>query len=209
MTKLSRRKGLTLVELLVVCAILVIVVLVAIEWSGSSTLPPAPAGAELPTRFKVQKHASLVTTLDVEAGGVRYGTITQNGSWWTSFTYADAQGATLANAVKTNYLSGKQIEIKDASGRVLGTLKQEIFQGGLATTVYSVWDGAGREIAKSEKVSWGATKFTLKSGSRVIATIEKTSFLPAAWSVDIHVQDVVDPRILIVIAAFKTHADDN
>ncbi len=205
------RNGMTLIELLGVCAIIAIIIVCAFQFFGTKPLPPAPPGAVVPTHFEIVQQSTFATSLDVNANGARYGTIARDGSFWTSFTYHNAQGATLANAVKSGHLWGTQVEIRDGSGRLIGTLKKQVWAGGLGTTVYSVLDAAGREVATSEKVQRGEIRFTLKSPSgRAIATLQRPSWQARdSWTVDIHVPDVVDQRILIVIAAFKTHADDS
>lgn len=205
------RKGMTLIELLAVCALVVIILVVAYQFFGPDPLPPAPPGAKVPTHFEIQQQAGFVTTLDVVSGGQRYGTISRDGSFWTSFSYQNAQGQTLAKASKIQHLWGVELQVKDGAGRALGSLYKKMWHGSWTSTVYAVLDASGREIATSEKVDFFSTNITLKDNSgRVIATLSRPGGqFKDNWTVDIHKPGVIDDRILIAVAAFKTHADDS
>ncbi|MBY0548629.1 MAG: prepilin-type N-terminal cleavage/methylation domain-containing protein [Candidatus Obscuribacterales bacterium] len=202
-----RRQGITLAELLVCVAI--IVILAACLIGGGHSLPPAPAGATLPTNFEVIQQPGFVTSLDVSAAGVRYGSVTRQGSVWTVFHYEDTNGVVKAKGWITREGWGKKVEVKDGADNAIGSLKKEYWQSGFGSTVYTVYDGSGREIAKSEKEDWFATSITLKDGrGRAIARLDRpTRAFGDSWTVTVLVPNVVDHRVLIMIAAFKTNAD--
>lgn len=205
----SFRRGINLVELLVVVVIVVIGAAMLFGLGGGNDLPPAPIGATMPSNFEVVQEAGFVTSLQVNANGQKYGDVTRQGSLWTTFHYADTAGNVRAKAWISNAGWGKKVEVKDGSDNAIGTLKKEYWQSGFGSTVYTVLDGAGREIAKSEKVDWFTTTITLKDlAGRVVAELNRPSrALGDSWTVKVMVPNVVDHRVLIMIAAFKTNAD--
>ena len=79
-------------------------------------------------------------------------------------------------------------------------------------TTYSILDASDREIAVSEKVDWISTSVTLsKPNGGVIATLKRPwlNILADSWTVKVADKSAVDPRLIVMIAAYKTSVDND
>ncbi|MBX9573669.1 MAG: hypothetical protein K2X77_32520 [Candidatus Obscuribacterales bacterium] len=152
-------------------------------------------------------------TFDIkDANGKSDGVVDQKLLNWTkTFEYQDKHGNKLATGRENLFSWGTRIDITDAQGKPIGTLKEDILKSWWKTyTTYSILDPAGKEIAKSEKVEWLGTDFTLKNPKgEVIATIHRPwiNWVRDNWTIDIHKPGEVDKRILYMIPAYKTSVD--
>lgn len=208
-------KAFTLIELITGCAIVCIVVALVLGLIGaingnSGQKPVATASYnDLPMHFSVQERSmTLVTTLDVLAGGVNYGVVTRDiGEWATTFNYNDSTGVVAIGTMRLDKFR-TTIEVTDRSGRLIGTIRDD--SSFTAWNVYSVLNGSGNPIAESKKVQFGSTSFTLTSPSgEVIATLERqVAFGPDCWTVVFSRGTAPDQRVLVMLAAFKTFADN-
>ncbi len=222
----KRNNGFTLIELLIVMVLLGGLV-AGIVWFADSmvsggSLPNGSAGSQtaysasgLPSNFQVVERAlALSNTFDVVSGGQTYGTVTKKIlSLTTSFTYTDNAGSTIATARKSLVSWGTQIEVFDSSGRLIGTIKEQVFNSMFKmSTVYSILDAGGSEAATSHKIDFLSTSITLYDGSGAqVATLNRPAInlVRDTWSVSVNNQAAVDSRVLVMIGAYKTSADNS
>jgi len=168
----------------------------------------------LPPEFTIKERMiSLTTTLDIKNGSKDLGKIAQKLlSLTRSFTYDDASGNRIAEARAKLISWGTQVVVTDCEGRRIGTIKEEIFKSLFKVhTIYKILDERDQEIAQSEKVDWIATSFTLRDGrGQKVAELKRPwiNFLFDSWDVKVYDSTVVDSRMLVMIAAYKTSVDN-
>ncbi|MBS1990011.1 MAG: hypothetical protein JSS83_05800 [Cyanobacteria bacterium SZAS LIN-3] len=174
----------------------------------------APART-LPRSFTVDERVFFKwgETFDVDDGSTKYGTVhEQLVSWTPTFYYRDNTGALAATASVAILSWGTQIDVVDGQGKKLGTIKEEVFSSFLKTwTTYKILDADGKEVATSQKSEWFATNFELTANDgHVVAEVHRGmwNWTGDTWYVTIKDSVTVDPRIELMIAAFKTHADN-
>lgn len=128
-----------------------------------------------------------------------------------TFEYSDANGQKQALGQSRLFSWGTKIDVSDADGNNIGGIQENVFQSlWRPYTTYSIVDKDGKEIAKSEKVQFFATDFTLKNNNgEKIATIHRPwlNFLRDNWDITILKPNEVDKRLLYMIPAYKTSAD--
>lgn len=206
--KFKRGRGLSLLHIAGIIAVIVL-----IGWCLFGGGPTNQAShSQLPNSFYLDEHVVTWTTkLSVVSndGDTGYGTVTKHAlAIGTKFTYTDGEGKVAATAKKQLISWGTKIDIYDEHGNLLGTLKEKVFESLLKTwTTYQIVDANDNIIAESEKVQFGATKFTLKTPGGVEVVKLYRPWINVTgdnWYVDIKNQNVVDKRILIMIAAFKS-----
>lgn len=126
-------------------------------------------------------------------------------------TYTTADGAVVATASKsTRFLSGVHIDVYDCNGSLVGSLQERLFPGLTYSTIYDILDAHGQIVATSGKFGWFDTTFVMKDPQgQTIATLNRPSHLFGGdtWYVTVAKPGIIDPRILVVTAAFKTEAD--
>ena len=155
----------------------------------------------------------MTTTLDAQAGGDNLGTVSAEMlSLTRSFVFKDNTGAVAATGSVGMFTWGTQINMVDRSGKAIGAIKEEVFSSVFKTyTTYQVLDASGQAIATSEKLEFLSTDILLKSSSGVVmAELHRSWFrlFGDRWTVDIR-DPRVDPRLTLMIAAFKTGADND
>jgi hypothetical protein len=134
-------------------------------------------------------------------------------AWSSTFDMKDAQGNIVATGTEPIVkIMGQRITVKDCNGNLIGTVKENVLSsllGGGIVNQFSILDKNGNEIATSDKFQLIVTKFTIRDhNNRVVAEINKQLLnLTDHWSVDIKNPGAVDPRLLLMIAPFKTDAD--
>lgn len=174
----------------------------------AEVVPELPANFTIKERFPTMGDHVYDITDDRQA----YGTVEQVLSLGKKFVYLDKSRARVATAHARVISWGAQIDVFDANGKSLGTIKEQMFTSLLGVTnKYSVLDSAGNQIAESDKFQLLATKFTVKDNTgSVVATLSRPAFNIGGhtWSVSINNKTTVDSRVLIMIGAFKT-AEDN
>jgi uncharacterized protein YxjI len=169
----------------------------------------------LPNHFSMEERLFFKwgNTLDVTKNGVNYGTVSKNPiSLTTTFNYDDNTGARAATASVAFLSWGTQIDVSDAGGRRIGTIKEEVLYSLFKTwTTYIILDANGNQVAISEKTDFFATTFNLTGNDgHAIATIHRPAFnwFGDNWDVTIQDNSTVDPRLVLMIPAFKTSADN-
>ncbi len=156
---------------------------------------------------------SLTTTLDLEDDNGKFGTIKEKLiSLARSFTYTGPSNETIATAKQKLFSWGVQIDVFDCARKKIGTIKENILKSMFKTyTTYSIEDASGEIVAISKKVSWLATSFSLKTPEgKDIAKMKRPviNFFGDKWKMQIENHKQVDPRLYIMIAAYKTSADN-
>lgn len=181
---------------------------------GSPVLFDAPITTQpsLPQTYQLdQRVLSWTTTFDIVSGGANYGNISAKLiSLTPTFTYQNSQGQKVATGSARFIAIGSTIDIYDAQGALLGTVKEKIFQSWGISSQYEIKDAQGNVIAISDKFQLGATSFTIRDNSgKNVATIERPwiNLTGDTWTVKTGSSTAVDPRIVAMIAPFKTFSD--
>lgn len=174
--------------------------------------PQASRDAQLPTRFSIEQRAQLLTghKFNVVAAGHQYGTVEEKFGFTPTFEYRTNEGNLLAIGQKAVLALATTIDIFDTGGGKMGQIKQQLFPSGLSfMTEYAIFDGRGQELAHSEKVPLLQTEITLydKSQRRIAKLLRGEVGITDDWSVDINLPGIVDERLIIMIAAYKSFAD--
>ena len=168
----------------------------------------------LPSELKLsEKLISLTTSLNLKANDVKLGSIDENFfSLVTTFTYNDANHQKIAVAHDKFISWGNDIIVNDCEGNKIGEIKEEILKSLFKVyTTYSILDEKENILGTSEKVDWIGTHFTLfDKNKKIIAELSRPfiNFLTDEWTIKIAKPGVIDNRILVMIGAFKTHADN-
>lgn len=167
-----------------------------------------------PAKFKAQEELiSIGTDILLSEGKVRFGEIEERSLRITpTFELFNVDGLKVASARKKFFSWGTTIEVKDCEGKLIGTVKENIFKSFFNFyTRYDIFDPAGNVIATTKKTEFFATEFivTNQSNEPVMVLRRPTfNFLIDTWNVQILKKDVVDIRIMTMIPAFKTSADN-
>jgi uncharacterized protein YxjI len=158
---------------------LIIIALVGILWwHGVGDTIDGKTPRQLPSQFTVKERAFFKwgDTFDVASDGVTYGTVTQKLFNWTkTFQFDDNTGHESAIAHVQPFSWGVQIDINDAEGHRIGSIKEEIFSSLFsAWTTYRILDASGAQIATSEKSQFFSTSFDIKANDgHTVATIHR------------------------------------
>jgi uncharacterized protein YxjI len=198
----------------------VLVLLAPLARAGEVPALPAsavsgPAAFSVPAEFTIKERViSLTDTFDLKAGDKVFGRITEKLiSLTKSFTLATPDGACVAKARSRILSWGTHIDVTDCSGAKIGAIKEEVFKSLLKVhTTYAILDAADRPAAVSTKVDWIATSVTLtKPGGGAVATLDRRwlNILSDSWTVRTHDAAAVDPRLIVMIAAYKTSVDND
>lgn len=194
-----------------VVSVLFLVAALCTSGCGPSGTPSA--FKDLPASFEVDERViAFTTTFDIVSGGKNYGTVSEHLiSWGRTFTYTDGTGVQIATAKARVFSWGTHIDVYDASGRLIGSIKEEILNSLFKVhTVYSILDASGNVVARSEKVEFFSTNIAMRAGGREIATLHRPVFNLAGdtWYVSVNDPSVVDMRVIIMIGAYKTAVDN-
>ena len=184
--------------------------ILAIPTSGWANCPVP----DLPNDFILNERViAWSTTLDLEDEEGKFGKVAERITSLTrSFNYDDQNDNRIATARQKILSWGIQVDVFDCENNKIGTIKENVIKSLLkVNTEYSILDPHGNLIAQSNKVDWLATSFTLKDDwGAVVATIERPMFnwFGDNWTINIVNNDVVDPRVLVMIGAYKTSVDN-
>ncbi|HBL17263.1 MAG TPA: hypothetical protein DD417_11100 [Elusimicrobia bacterium] len=172
----------------------------------------------LPASFTmVEKFFALTDTLTLKAGGRTLGKVSAKFIALTkSFRLTDASDNLVAEARARFFALGSTVDVTDAQGNRIGTIKERILKSLFKVyTNYSVLDASGREVAKSEKLDWLSTEFTLRTPSGAVVAQIRRDFMgnlfrvTDKWDATVREPKAVDPRLLVMIAAYKTSVDND
>jgi uncharacterized protein YxjI len=197
--------------------------LLAVGMTGCSSSPhkpeavagPATPAPSLPASFEIVEKLSMWgNKFDVRANGQVFGRITEEVfSWGRTFRYVDSEGRLVATAHAKPLSWGVNIEVFDSTGAKIGTIKEDLSWNLLRQyTVYHIHDRTGKEVAVSKKYQFLSTDINLThpTNGKQIANINRAMFnlFGDTWRVTVANSEGVDPRLLVMISAFKT-AEDN
>jgi uncharacterized protein YxjI len=184
----------------------------------ASQTPAAAASSaalELPASLTVHERVlSLVATFDLSSDSKSYGTIRREilhiGK---TFHYEDASGHCVARAHARVISWGTHIDVTDCSDRAIGAVTERVLESMFKTwTTYSILDASGKEVAVSDKVEFISTNLEIRTpAGRSVATLHRhlINVLSDNWDMTIADHAVVDSRLLVFIAAYKTSADND
>ena len=169
---------------------------------------------DVPSSFKAKEALiSIGTDVILMKNKTRIGDIQERTLRLTpTFDLYNIDGKKVAQARQKILSLGSTIEVKDCEGKLIGTVRENIFKSFFATySNYDVLDATGKVVATSEKVELLATHIIVKSKKgEVIMTIKRPmiNVLTDTWIVNILKKDALDPRIMTMMPAFKTSADN-
>lgn len=183
-------------------------------FSLTLTAQAACPSITLPSEFKAKEELiSIGTDVRLEVNRTRIGEIEERTLRLTpTFDLYNIDGKKVAQARQKILSIGTTIEVKDCENKSIGTVKENIFKSFFKTyTSYDVLDATGKLIARSEKLELLATSIVVKSptGEPIMELSRPIfNFITDVWTVRILKANVIDPRIMIMIPAFKTSADN-
>lgn len=169
---------------------------------------------DLPVKFKAQEELiSIGTDVLLSDGKVRFGEIEERTLRLTpTFELFNIDGLKIATASKKFFSWGTTIEVKDCEDNLIGSVKENIFKSFFKFyTSYDILDSTGKTVATTKKFEFFAPEFivtNVKNEELMILKRRTFNILVDTWNVEILRKDVVDPRIMIMIPAFKTSADN-
>jgi uncharacterized protein YxjI len=174
-------------------------------------------GLTLPNEFQIhQKVVSWIPayTLRTSPNQPDFGEIDEQIlSWGKTFEIKDKNGKIVGRAKERIFSWGTTIDVTDENGNKLGTIREDLLKSFLGlgvTTQYKITDANDRLIAKSDKLDWIGTLFTLTDNSgNVLVQMKRpwVNFLSDDWSVKIQQPNKLDPRLYLAIAAYKSESD--
>ena len=168
----------------------------------------------VPSRFSVNERVlSLVTTLDLVGPSGCFGKVTKRFfSMADQFDWTASSGTPVATGRKRILSWGNVIDVMDARGRKIGTIKEEVLKSFFKVyTTYRILDANDRPVARSEKVDWLGSEITMFDGSgRRVVRLSRPWINPLGdkWEVQVANQQTVDPRLIVMTGVFKTDADN-
>jgi uncharacterized protein YxjI len=136
-----------------------------------------------------------------------------------TFELSDAQGRELGEA-RTEFFSwGTTNDVYDAENHKIGSFKKEVINSYLDKAMsfghdndYEILDGNGNKIGTCDKSGFAAPEFTFRDNAgQVTAKVQRNwiNTLGDKWTVDILRPDEIDPRLVAIMPAFKTAADNS
>ena len=164
----------------------------------------------IPNQFTLNERIiSFTTTFDLQDDDGTFGKIEEKFLKLTrSFNYTDSSGYKVAEAREKPFSWGVQVDVFDCQGQKIGTIKENILKSLFkASTTYTIENVIGNVVAVSNKVDIVATSFTLTDPSgKKIATLKRPmiNLFGDNWNVKVYNHDILDPRILVMIGAYKT-----
>lgn len=173
----------------------------------------------LPGSFSVEETSSFFgSNFVVQTPRGQAATITQKLlSFATTYEVKDKQGGLVATGSQVVFTWGKQMDVVDCGGQMIGSIKVQITASGFpgfarrstATSKIEVLNPSGGTIATSGEFARQATNFQLKTaGNKILAKMRRpTSGSSTKWQTDVVDSSVIDPRILILVGVFKAEVD--
>jgi len=168
---------------------------------------------DLPSNVQVNENVTgFLTNLRVIGDGHFYGNIKNELRFaTTSLEFKDPFDQVVAKAEMQIWSWGTKIDVTDKNGAPIGAFHEELgwwsaFKG---YSSYKIFDSAGVEVAHSEKHQLFETEILITDMSgKPVAKLYRPAFqIVDTWQLDIYQKEVVDPRIMLMIPAFKTTID--
>lgn len=151
-------------------------------------------------------------SLDVTVAGKDEGKVAESVIQLSrTFTWTDERGKTAASASVAIISIGTDIYVYNGAGNRVGSIEERIFsRWGKTWSGYDIKDARGNKIASSDKTEFMGTTITLTApdGTK-LAKLNRpwVNVMGDSWGIEVLKPGVVDNRILVMIAAFKTAAD--
>ena len=164
---------------------------------------------QLPTTFDMdQELLTFGMDMNITSGGDTYGKVEERTmNWGRTFELFDPSHKKIASAKQEVFSLYTDIKIKDESGKLIGSLEQEIMDSMFSIySIYSIKDGSGRVIGKSEKLDFFTTEIDIvdNSGNSLVSLDKAFMSIGDSWSVKIN--GTLDNRIVVFIPAFVSAA---
>ena len=171
---------------------------------------------KVPKKFMARESlfSSRATDMTFDAGGNRIAKIEERLlSATTTFDLYDNKRQKIATARQRMFSGGTEIEIKDCAGKMIGKIKERVFHNMFDIySKYSILDASGAVVAESEKKEILAPSFSVTgTNGKQLMKMRLSTFSTRSldeWVVEILNDTQADPRILLMIPAFKTSADN-
>ncbi len=130
----------------------------------------------------------------------------------TTFELLDEKGELVAKARSKFWALGSTIEVTDAEGKKIGTIKENVLKSLFkVTTSYRVLDAQDKEIGISKKLDLLSTDIVVYdlAGKQLFQTKRPwLNLLTDKWTTTLDSKSTIDPRILVFIPAYKTAVDN-
>jgi uncharacterized protein YxjI len=164
---------------------------------------------QLPTTFDMdQELLTFGMDMNITSGGDTYGKVEERTmNWGRTFELFDPSHKKIASAKQEVFSLYTDIKIKDESGKLIGSLEQEIMDSMFSIySIYSIKDGSGRVIGKSEKLDFFTTEIDIvdNSGNSLVSLDKAFMSIGDSWSVKTN--GTLDNRIVVFIPAFVSAA---
>ena len=164
---------------------------------------------QLPTTFDMdQELLTFGMDMNITSGGDTYGKVEERTmNWGRTFELFDPSHKKIASAKQEVFSLYTDIKIKDESGKLIGSLEQEIMDSMFSIySIYSIKDGSGRVIGKSEKLDFFTTEIEIVDNSgNPLVTLDK-EFMSIGDSWNIKTNGNLDNKIVVFIPAFVSAA---
>ncbi len=148
-----------------------------------------------------------------DKNGKGFGKIIQK-KWKVAETFElyNAQDKLVATARKRLLSLGSTIDIKDCNGVMIGTVQENIWKSffGVFSTQYTILNGR-TQLGSSQKAEFFSTKFTITNASKQESFKmyrRSQSWVSDVWEVTVTNANLIDYRLIAMIPAFKTSADN-
>lgn len=157
---------------------------------------------------------SITDTLDVEVNGEDQGSVSEHIFQVTRhLTWTDGSGNKRATGSIAIISIGTDINVVDGSGNPVGSIQERIFsRWGKTWSGYNITDASGKVIASSDKSEWMGTRITITANDGTkVAVLDRPWLNPISdtWAIKVLKKGAIDERMLVMIAAFKTIADND
>ena len=179
--------------------------------------PPAPSFSGLPSAFNVTEKAITFwgDQFVIQNDQFTFGHIEEKVFAFTkTMTLYDPSGASILATGKNRFFAiGSKMDVFDPSGHPIATIQEHVFDSFFKVfTTYSIVDPSGSVLATSEKSEVFSTNIAVRDRSgRVVATLNRPAinWISDNWAVSIVPNGAIDPRVLVMIPAFKTSVDND
>lgn len=164
---------------------------------------------DLPNNFDMdQELITIGMDMEITSGGDVYGKVEERTlSWGRTFELFDASNKKIATAKQEVFSLYTLIKIKDESGKILGSIEEEVLESLFSLySIYSIKDAHGKIIGKSEKLDFFTTQVDIydNSGNLLVSLDKAFMSIGDSWSVKNN--GGLDNKIVTFIPAFISAA---
>lgn len=169
----------------------------------------------VPNQFRIEERAmSYPTSFRLKTSSGDFGIVSKRFlSASDTYDWKDPAGRLVAVGKRAMFSWGGLVEVYDEKGSKVGTVKEQVAQNLLSIdTTYSISDANGNKLAESIKYEWlTVTDIKLQDakGGVIIQIKRPATVMGDVWDVNIYQHSQVDPRLVVMIAVFKTDSDND